>query len=185
LFIPRRAESVAEKEILCSEEMDNMLTRLSFQIVEACDLEKVVIVGIKRGGAVLAERLKSLIETYKKSPVELGSLDITLYRDDLSQIAEYPVIHGTEIDFSVKGKTIVLVDDVVYTGRTVRAALDALIDLGRPDRIVLVAMVDRGHRELPIQPDFIGKNVPTSSSEIIHVKLKEMHGEDSITIEKK
>jgi pyrimidine operon attenuation protein/uracil phosphoribosyltransferase len=176
----------SEKEILSASEMEGILTRLTFQILETCpNLNDLAIVGIRRGGAFMAERIAEKISSSKGAKVNFGLLDITLYRDDLSEIANYPVLHGTEIDFDINGKTLVLVDDVLFTGRTVRAALDALTDLGRPKKTQLAVFVDRGHRELPIQADFIGKEVPTSLSEIVHVKFVEKDGEDSVTIGQK
>lgn len=174
-----------EREILNAAEMDSMLNRLAFQIIEMCPKsEKTAIVGIKRGGAFLADRLRTKVKETANKEYLGGSLDITLYRDDLSEISDYPVIHGSTVDFDVRGTHIVLVDDVLYTGRTVRAALDALNDLGRPSKISLVVLIDRGHRELPIQADFVGKNVPTSQKEIVHVQLVEKDGKDSVIIEK-
>lgn len=172
-----------EKELLNSTELENTLARLAFQIIEKCSrIEEICIVGVKRRGEYLALRLKELIEKQKGVSIPFGSLDITLYRDDLSEIAESPKLLGSLISFDVRKKAVILVDDVVYTGRTVRAAMDALTDYGRPGRIVFVALIDRGHRELPIQPDFVGKVVPTSADEIIHVKLTEVDGQDSVTI---
>ncbi len=173
-----------EKIILNEQELDGIISRLTFQILESdLNLDKLKLIGIKRRGAFIADRIKQKISEFKNFDVETGYLDITLYRDDLTEISEYPVLLGTEIPFDIKGKTIVLIDDVIFTGRTVRAALDALSDLGRPGKIKLVTLVDRGHRELPIQPDWTGKNVPTSLSEKVNVKMKELDGEDAVTIE--
>lgn len=175
---------MAIKEILNANELDNMLTRLAFQSIEKTpDLNLVKFVGIKRRGAILADRIASKIKEFKGVDIEVGYLDITLYRDDLTEISEYPQLLGTEINFNIKNKSIILIDDVIFTGRTVRAAMDAIIDLGRPKKIVFSALIDRGHRELPIQPDFTGKFVPTSLGEKINVNLKEIDGVDSITIE--
>lgn len=174
------------KEIMNSDEMLRTLNRMVFQILEDVkDTKDICLVGIRRGGAFLADRLFNIFKSEGVADISLGYLDITLYRDDLTSIAEYPVLHGTEIDFDVNGKHIILVDDVIYTGRTTRAAMDALIDLGRPSKISLAAFIDRGHRELPVQPDFTGKLVPTSLSEIVEVALKEKDGSDSVTIQKK
>ncbi|MGA1845862.1 bifunctional pyr operon transcriptional regulator/uracil phosphoribosyltransferase PyrR [Deferribacter abyssi] len=174
-----------EKEILNAHELDNILTRLTFQIIEKCtDFENTKIVGIKRRGAILADRIKDKIKQFKNKDIEIGYLDITLYRDDLTEISEFPIIKGTEIHFNVKNKNIILVDDVIFTGRTVRAALDAITDYGRPKKIILAVLIDRGHRELPIQPNYKGKYVPTSLDERINVKLKELDGIDSISISK-
>lgn len=174
-----------EKEILNAHEIDGIITRLSFQIIEKCqDLSNMKLVGIKRRGATLADRIAKKINEFKKTEVDVGYLDITLYRDDLSKISDFPQILGTEINFDVKNKNIILVDDVIYTGRTVRAAMDAITDLGRPKKIIFTALIDRGHRELPIQPDFTGKYVPTSLDEKINVYLKELDLKDSVSIEK-
>jgi pyrimidine operon attenuation protein/uracil phosphoribosyltransferase len=173
-----------EKIILNEQELDSIISRLTFQILESdLNLEKLKLIGIKRRGAFIADRIKEKILEFKSFDVETGYLDITLYRDDLTEISEYPVLLGTEIPFDIKDKTLILIDDVIYTGRTVRAALDALSDLGRPNKIKLVVLVDRGHRELPIQPDFTGKDVPTSLKEKVNVKMKELDGEDAVTIE--
>ena len=177
-----------EKEILNDFEISGIITRIVFQILESVGgSEKFGIVGIKHGGSVLASRLASEIEMYGKKKPNLGSLDITLYRDDLAQtpIADLPLVKGTEISFDISGMHIILVDDVIFTGRTVRAALDALTDLGRPSKISLAALIDRGHRELPIQPDFTGKLVPTALNENIRVDFKESAGSDSVKIIRK
>lgn len=174
------------KEIMNSEEIARTLDRIVFQILESVkDSKDICLVGIRRGGAHLADRLYKIFKEKGHSDIKVGYLDITLYRDDLTSIADYPLLHGTEIDFNVAGRHIVLVDDVIFTGRTTRAAMDALIDLGRPMKISMAVLIDRGHRELPIQPDFIGKAVPTSLEEIIEVMLKEQAGSDSVKIFKK
>jgi pyrimidine operon attenuation protein/uracil phosphoribosyltransferase len=163
-----------------------MLTRIAHEIVERNKgTRDLVLVGIRRRGVPLAQRIEALIRDIEGSRVPLGSLDITLYRDDLQTIAQQPVVRTTEIPVDIDGKTVVLVDDVLFTGRTVRAALDALIDLGRPATIRLAVLVDRGHRELPIRADFVGKNVPTSRREIVAVLLEEEDGEDAIQIREK
>jgi pyrimidine operon attenuation protein/uracil phosphoribosyltransferase len=143
------------------------------------------LIGIRNRGAYLAKRLGSCIEQIEHAKVPVGILDITLYRDDLTLVAANPVVHKTEIDFDITAKNIVLVDDVLYTGRTVRAALDALIDLGRPKSIQLAVLVDRGHRELPIRADFVGKNIPTSKDETVEVRLEEADGVDEVVIVEK
>ncbi len=174
-----------EKEILNKQELDSMISRLAFQVIEDCDdFNNIKLIGIKRRGAFIADRIKEKIKEFKSVDVEVGYLDITLYRDDLSEIAECPVLHGTEINFDITGKTLFLIDDVIFTGRTIRAALDALSDLGRAKKIMLVTLIDRGHRELPIQPNYTGKVVPTSLKEKINVKIKEVDGTDSVSIEK-
>jgi len=177
---------MTEKEILNKHEIDNILVRLSFQIIEKVkDDKNFALVGIKRRGAILADRIAVIIEKFKNIKPLVGYLDITLYRDDLTEISEFPQLLGTELNFDIKGKTIILIDDVIFTGRTVRAALDAIIDYGRPKKIIFVALIDRGHRELPIQPDFVGKFVPTNIEEKINVKLHEIDETDSVTIEKR
>jgi pyrimidine operon attenuation protein/uracil phosphoribosyltransferase len=145
-------------------------------------VQNVALVGIRRRGVPLAQRLAAQISQIEGKECPVGILDITLYRDDLTTIAHQPVVHKTEIPFDVTDMTIVLVDDVLYTGRTVRAALDALIDHGRPGRIMLAVLIDRGHRELPIRADFVGKNVPTSKQEIVSVRLTEFDGEERVVI---
>ncbi len=172
-----------KSRILDKESVDKTLERLAHEITEkAEDMAKVALVGIKNRGAYLAERLAAKIgKIYSKRPL-VGALDITLYRDDLTQASEQPVVHATEIDFDITGLKIILVDDVLYTGRTVRCALDALIDYGRPGSIELAVLVDRGHRELPIRADYVGKNVPTSSGELVEVKLAESDGKDEVVL---
>lgn len=159
------------------------ITRISHEILEKNKgIEDIALIGIKTRGVPIADRIaKKIQEIEGKSPL-VGELDITLYRDDLSTIAKLPVINGTKIDFDINGKRVILVDDVLYTGRTVRAALDALLDLGRPEFIQLMILVDRGHRELPIRADYVGKNVPTSKKEIIKVNLKEIDQKESVVI---
>lgn len=160
------------------------LTRIAHEVVEKNKgVANLAVIGIRRRGVPLAERLAGLISEFEDVQVPVGFLDITLYRDDLTTLANQPVVHKTEVPFSVDGKKIVLVDDVLYTGRTVRAALDALIDLGRPQFIQLAVLVDRGHRELPIRADYVGKNVPTSSKEVISVRLTEIDGEEQVVLE--
>ena len=177
---------MSAKEIMNKEEMARTLNRMVFQILETIKSEDgFCLVGIRRGGAVLAKRMADILAKEGKKDIKIGYLDITLYRDDLTSIHDYPVLQSTEIDFDITGRNIVLVDDVIYTGRTIRAALDALIDYGRPKKILLAAFIDRGHRELPIQPDFTGKTVPTSRSEIVDVQLEEQAGYDCILINKK
>lgn len=166
--------------------INRAITRVAHEIIEKNKgVEGLALVGIRTRGIPLAERIARKIEQIEGISLPLGELDITLYRDDLSTIAKLPVINGTRIDFDINDKKIVLIDDVLYTGRTVRAALDAIIDLGRPAAIQLMVLVDRGHRELPIRPDYVGKNVPTSKKEIIKVNLQEVDGEDSVLIVEK
>ena len=170
-------------EIIDADGIRRIVTRIAHEIVERNKgVDDLVLVGIRRRGVPLAQRLARKIAEFEgRSPAE-GTLDITLYRDDLSLVAHQPVLGATEIPVDVNGKVAVLVDDVLYTGRTARAAMDALIDRGRPRSIQLAVVVDRGHRELPIRADFVGKNVPTSRREVIGVKLTEIDGADSVVI---
>jgi len=159
------------------------LTRISHEIVERNKgTESIVLVGIRSRGIPLAERIAAAIEKIEGTKPAIGILDITLYRDDLSTLSYQPVVRETEIPVDITGKTIVLVDDVLYTGRTIRAALDALIDMGRPKVIQLAVLIDRGHRELPIRADFVGKNVPTSSKEEICVMLEEHDADEKVVL---
>lgn len=159
------------------------LTRVAHEIIERNKgVEDLVIIGVRRRGVPLADRIAKRLEDFEAIKVPVGILDITLYRDDLTTLAHQPVVHKTEVPFSINGKKVILVDDVLFTGRTVRAALDALIDLGRPKFIQLAVLVDRGHRELPIRADFVGKNVPTSNREVVSVQLAEVDGEDKVII---
>lgn len=173
-----------EKAVIMDEDqMDRALKRIAHELLEKNKtLDNAVILGIRTRGVPLAERLKKTIEEIHSIVVPIGVLDINLYRDDLTSLTEQPVIYQTVIPVGVKGKKIILVDDVLYTGRTIRAALDSIIDMGRPELIQLVVMVDRGHRELPIRADFVGKNVPTSKREKIDVQLKEIDGVDKVII---
>lgn len=171
-------------QIMDEEAIRRALTRIAHEIIEKNKgTESIALVGIRRRGVPLAQRLAALIREFEGADVPTGVLDITLYRDDLTTRAEQPVVHRTDVPFSVEKKRIVLVDDVLYTGRTVRAALDALIDLGRPQMIQLAVLVDRGHRELPIRADYVGKNVPTSHREVVNVRLREVDGEEGVVIE--
>ena len=159
------------------------LRRIAHEILERNrGVENLALVGIRTRGAPLAERLARNIQEIEGKPVLVGILDITLYRDDLSLVAPQPLVRKTEIPFDVTDRRLVLVDDVLYTGRTVRAALDALMDLGRPKSIQLAVLVDRGHRELPIRADYVGKNVPTAQRENVQVLLREVDGEDKVLI---
>ena len=161
--------------------IDRAVTRTAHEILERNKgTENLALLGIRTRGVPLAQRIQGKIKEIEGADLPLGILDITLYRDDLSTIAKLPIVNGTQIDFDVNDKKLVLVDDVLYTGRTVRAALDAIVDIGRPSAIQLMVLVDRGHRELPIRADYVGKNVPTSKKEIIKVNLKEVDGENSV-----
>lgn len=172
--------------ILDAKGIKRTFTRIAHEIIEKNKgVEDVVLVGIKRRGYPLAERIAKAIENIEEEKVPVGSLDITLYRDDLSAITDQPVLKSLDLDMDITGKKIILVDDVIYTGRTVRAALDAVIHHGRPSSIQLAVLVDRGHRELPIRPDYVGKNIPTSRSELVSVEFEEIDKEDSIKIFKK
>jgi pyrimidine operon attenuation protein / uracil phosphoribosyltransferase len=170
-------------QVLDDAALDRALTRIAHEILERNGGAKdLAFVGLRTRGVTLAQRLATKLAAIDGTTVPVGTLDITLYRDDLDMRGA-PVVRGTDIPFSIKNKTVVLVDDVLYTGRTIRAALDALIDLGRPNMIQLAILVDRGHRELPIRPDYIGKNLPTSKRESVAVRLREHDGEDRVVIE--
>ncbi|HBT20070.1 MAG TPA: bifunctional pyr operon transcriptional regulator/uracil phosphoribosyltransferase PyrR [Peptococcaceae bacterium] len=173
-------------KIMTAEKMARTLRRIAHEIVEKnSDIENLVLVGIRRRGVPLAERLAEHIRLIEGVQIPLGMLDITMYRDDLETKSCNPEINKSEINFSIEGKRVVLVDDVLYTGRTVRAALDALIDFGRPSAVQLAVLIDRGHREIPIRADYVGKNVPTSRNEVISVKVKEIDGVDEVIIKEK
>ncbi|MCG8403259.1 MAG: bifunctional pyr operon transcriptional regulator/uracil phosphoribosyltransferase PyrR [Firmicutes bacterium] len=163
-----------------------VITRIAHEIIERNKgTDNLVLIGIRRRGVPLAGRLAEKIRDIEGSEVPVGMLDITLYRDDLTTLGHQPVVRQTEVGFSVDGKRVVLVDDVLFTGRTIRAALDAIIDLGRPQYIQLAALVDRGHRELPIRADYVGKNVPTSRREEVAVRFTETDGSDEVLIMEK
>ena len=171
-------------KIMDDKAIGRAITRISHEIIERNKgIENVVLIGIKTRGIPVASRIANKIEAIEGQKILTGEMDITLYRDDLSEKQIDPVVNSTKIDFDITDKTVVLVDDVLYTGRTVRSALNALMDVGRPKSIQLAVLVDRGHRELPIRADYVGKNVPTSKSEIISVKLNECDNEDSVSIE--
>ncbi|MBI2160537.1 MAG: bifunctional pyr operon transcriptional regulator/uracil phosphoribosyltransferase PyrR [Candidatus Rokubacteria bacterium] len=170
-------------QVLDDAALDRALTRIAHEILEKNGgAAELAFVGLRTRGVTLAQRLAAKIAQIDGAALPVGTLDITLYRDDLS-IRGTPVIRGTDIPFSIKAKTVVLVDDVLFTGRTIRAALDAIIDLGRPKAIQLAILIDRGHRELPIRPDYVGKNLPTSRRESVAVRLREHDGEDRVVIE--
>ncbi|MCF6410495.1 bifunctional pyr operon transcriptional regulator/uracil phosphoribosyltransferase PyrR [Pseudalkalibacillus salsuginis] len=173
--------------LLDQQSIKRALTRIAHEILERNKgTENLVLVGIKTRGVYLADRLGERIEQIEGEKVNKGEIDITLYRDDLSKKTanEEPMLKGTDIPIDVTNKTVILVDDVLYTGRTVRAAMDALMDLGRPSQIQLAVLIDRGHRELPIRPDYVGKNVPTSREEIISVDLTEVDKVEQVIIQK-
>jgi len=172
-----------KKQLMSASEIDRTLVRLAHEVLEkTADLERLAFVGIKRRGVPLAERLAAKIDTLEQRKIPVGTLDINLYRDDLSVVAELPVLNARQIDFSVVGKDIVLMDDVLYTGRTIRAALDALFDHGRPARVQLLVLIDRGHRELPIEARYVGRMVQTGNNEIIEVKFREIDGQEKVLL---
>ncbi len=176
-------EESSEKVVLHEEDIQRALTRIAHEIAERNpDDHALAIVGIHRRGAFLADRLHELLEGLLDSEIPLGDLDIGFYRDDVASRPDAPIVHASHIDFDVTGRTVVIVDDVLFTGRTVRAAIDALFDYGRPERVQLAVLADRGHRELPIRPDFVGKNLPTSRAEHVHVRVAELDGVDQVTI---
>ena len=175
---------VKKNVIMDTDAMRRAIVRIAHEIIERNKgVEDLVLIGIKTRGIPVASRIANKIEAIEGQKILTGEMDITLYRDDLSEKQIDPVVNSTKIDFDITDKTVVLVDDVLYTGRTVRSALNALMDVGRPKSIQLAVLVDRGHRELPIRADYVGKNVPTSKSEIISVKLIECDNEDSVSIE--
>jgi pyrimidine operon attenuation protein / uracil phosphoribosyltransferase len=205
-------DSSSDKTVLREDDMRRALTRIAHEIVERnpgapsdfhdlgasdglipaipadgelpahVDSLALALVGIHRRGAFLARRLRDMLEDLLGVEVPLGDLDIGFYRDDVSRRPDTPVVHASHIDFDVDGRTIVIVDDVLYTGRTVRAAIEALFDYGRPARVQLAVLADRGHRELPIRPDYVGKNLPTSRAEHVYVRVSELDGVDEVAI---
>jgi pyrimidine operon attenuation protein/uracil phosphoribosyltransferase len=179
--------NIREKaQIMTAAEIERTLIRLAHEIVERNGgIKNLALIGIRRRGVPLAERLASAIYEFEKAQVPVGSLDINLYRDDLSTVATQPVIQSTEIHFPINGMTIVLVDDVLYTGRTVRAAMEALLDYGRPKAIQLCALIDRGHRELPIQANYVGKSVQTTANETVEVKVAEIDQTEGVLLVEK
>ncbi|MBQ0011129.1 MAG: bifunctional pyr operon transcriptional regulator/uracil phosphoribosyltransferase PyrR [Clostridiales bacterium] len=173
-----------EKTVLMDEQaISRALSRIRHEIIEKNKgLDDVVLIGIQRRGVPLAERIANVLEEVEGKKPQVGILDITFYRDDLSTLAAHPVVNGTAIHFNINDKKIVLIDDVLFTGRTVRAAIEAIFDMGRPACIQLATLVDRGHRQLPIRSDYVGKNVPTSTSEMIQVQLNEIDGQDQVVL---
>lgn len=172
------------KALLLDEKaMERTLTRISHEIIEKNKgIENLVLVGVKRRGIPIADRIAKMIKDIEGTTIETTRVDISLYRDDLSLIDSKPIIENNKMDIDITDKKVILVDDVLYTGRTVRAAIEAIIDCGRPKSIQLAVLIDRGHREIPIRADYVGKNVPTSNSEMISVKVKEIDGTDSVSI---
>jgi len=175
---------MVKAEIMDEKAIQRAITRIAHEIVERNKgVENVVLVGIKTRGVPIARRIADKIRDIENVEVPVGILDITFYRDDIDKGNMQPVVSGTYIDFEIRNKIVILVDDVLYTGRSVRAAMDALIDIGRPKAIQLAVLIDRGHRELPIRADYVGKNVPTSKEETVGVKLEEVDGENRVVIE--
>jgi len=178
-----------ERVLLDAEALQRTLHRIAHEIIEAnADLDRVALIGIHTRGVSLAHRLRRLIEEFSGTDVDLGTVDITFYRDDVrvrggeAPIHPQPLVRATKLDFPLEGRTCILVDDVLYTGRTIRAAIEALFDYGRPDRVQLAVVADRGHRELPIRPDYVGKNLPTSQGERIQVQLVEVDEVDRVLL---
>ncbi len=175
-----------ERTILNSQDIEKALKRLSHQILERNSAPaKIALVGVQTRGIPLAKRIKAILQGISQTEIPLGELDITLYRDDLTTIGPKPVVKKTKIEFDINQKIIILVDDVLFTGRTVRAALDQIMDFGRPQKIQFLVLIDRGHRELPFRADFVGKNIPTAKNQIVEVKLKETDAGDKAIIRKK
>lgn len=174
---------IDKAEIMDESGIMRAVTRIAHEIIEKNKgVEDVILIGIQRRGVPLAKLIAAKIREVEGREVPVGILDITFYRDDLSMLAEHPVVNGTEINFSVTDKIVVLVDDVLYTGRTARSAIDATMDIGRPRMIQLAILIDRGHRELPIRADYVGKNVPTSKSEVVNVKLFDIDKINVVTL---
>ena len=184
---PERPEKEKmSKSILDSSSVERSIARIAHEILEKNKgTQGLALVGIQTRGVILAQRLQKAVALIAKENVPIGILDINLYRDDLTRVSEQPIVRKTEINFNLDNRIIVLVDDVLYTGRTIRCALDALIDFGRPKRIELAVLVDRGHRELPIRADFVGKNIPTSEEELAHVHFLESDGKDEVIVSTK
>jgi len=182
-----RPPQLREKaQIMSASEVERTLVRLAHEIVEKNNgVQDIVLVGVRRRGVFLAERLAKLIRQIERAQVPVGTLDITLYRDDLTTVAETPRVKKTQMECAVGGKDVVLVDDVLYTGRTIRAAMDALVDHGRPRRVQLCVLIDRGHRELPIEATFVGRRVQTTSDEIIEVRLQELDRSEKVLLMEK
>jgi pyrimidine operon attenuation protein / uracil phosphoribosyltransferase len=177
---------MTERRVMDADDVRRALTRIAHELVERqAGTGDLVLIGIRSRGVPLARRLAALVEQHEGASVPVGSLDITYYRDDLTRLAHAPIVKRSDLGPEIEARTVVLVDDVLFTGRTVRAALDALTDHGRPTAVRLAALIDRGHRELPIRPDFVGKNLPTSTDEVVHVRLTEIDGFDEVVIERR
>jgi pyrimidine operon attenuation protein/uracil phosphoribosyltransferase len=171
------------KEIMNGKELDRTITRIAHEIIERnCGTANLAIVGVRTRGEFIGQRIVSKIAELEGTTVPFGIVDITLYRDDISQISEQPIVRGTDLPFNVDKYKIIIVDDVLFTCRTIRAAIDAIIDFGRPKNVQLAVICDRGHKELPIRADYVGKNIPTSRDEIVHVCLQEKDGEEGIYV---
>ena len=183
MTVAEQPQRHSERRILDAADLARCLTRLAHEVVERNrTVDRMAFVGIRTRGVPLARRLQRLVQEITGVEAPLGILDISLYRDDLSHVASAPVVGRTEIDFPLDDRVVVLVDDVLYTGRTTRAALDALVEFGRPRRIQLAVVIDRGHREYPIRADYVGKNVPTSREEIVHVRLRDTDPDEEVVI---
>jgi pyrimidine operon attenuation protein/uracil phosphoribosyltransferase len=183
---PRQSNLREKAQLMSASEIERTLVRLAHEIIEKNDGAKDLgLVGIRRRGVFLAERIAAMIQRIEKTPVPVGTLDITLYRDDLSTVGPKPVVQQTKMEFAITGKKVVLVDDVLFTGRTIRAAMDALFDHGRPKRVQLCVLIDRGHRELPIEAAFVGRKVPTTLQEIIEVQLREVDNAEKVLLVEK
>jgi len=183
---PRQSNLREKAQLMSASEIERTLVRLAHEIIEKNDGAKDLgLVGIRRRGVFLAERIAAMIQRIEKTPVPVGTLDITLYRDDLSTVGPKPVVQQTKMEFAITGKNVVLVDDVLFTGRTIRAAMDALFDHGRPKRVQLCVLIDRGHRELPIEAAFVGRKVPTTLQEIIEVQLREVDNAEKVLLVEK
>ncbi|MBR6028476.1 MAG: bifunctional pyr operon transcriptional regulator/uracil phosphoribosyltransferase PyrR [Clostridia bacterium] len=177
------AEGKLKARLMDGAAMQRCLTRMAHELIEQLSpLDNVVLVGIRRRGVPLARRINGIIARSEGIALPVGEVDISLYRDDLTAISPEPWVGGADLPFDITGKTVVLVDDVIYTGRTVRAAMEALLDRGRPGRIQLAVLIDRGHRELPIRADHVGKNLPTSRQERVGVRVTEIDGEDGVAL---
>lgn len=173
----------SEKVVIDGVSMQRALVRMAHEIAEKNpETEKLAVVGIHRRGAVLARRIQRLLVADLGHDISIGDVDISFYRDDVGSHAEQPVVHSSHIEFGVEGLTVIIVDDVLYTGRTVRAAIEALFDYGRPAKVQLAVLADRGHRELPVRPDFVGKNLPTAPEERVNVRVQEIDGIDEVRI---
>lgn len=176
-------EKEAKAQILDESAMNRALKRMAHEMIEQLDpLSSVMLIGIRRRGIPIAERLAAFIEQYEGTRIPVGEVDISMYRDDLTEISDQPRVSATSLPQNVTGKIIVLVDDVLFTGRTARAAMEAIMDLGRPSAVRLAVLIDRGHRELPIRPDYVGKNIPTSRMERVRVRMREIDGEDRVAL---